>query len=134
MGYEVKAYIVDKYGIEMASVDLGKVYDEAFMGLFDDNYHISLYSMFGGMGIPEDAKEWYPNVEEIPDIKITEDKYGEELKSCSAEDMLEYLKAPESDNPNYKVLKSILKAYKKLYENGNIPYEFEGVRVVRFGY
>ena len=112
MGYESKLFIVDKYGIQFASLDMCKMgYGNGWQDLFDKPYDKGLYCNFGGMEIPDEYKEYYPNIKEIPDVVIKEDRYGNKLKYANAEDVYTWCKTHKKQMNYWMVdlLESILK-------------------------
>lgn len=129
MGYESKLYIVSKYGVEVASIDMGKMgnYDN-WNKLFKKPYKDGLYSIFGGMQIPKEKRE-FPNQEYIPDIKIVEDRYGDELTYADIDDVIAWCEKNGKQMDYYMVfvLENLLKSLVKYFG-------FEEFKVVHFGY
>ncbi len=129
MGYEVRCYIQDWGDITVGMVDIWKCYDKSFLNLFSKTYDKGLCTLFGGHYIPDKYKKYYPNIDEIPDVVITDDMYGETLKYCEAPKMLTYLsRKTEFNNRWYYALLNLLLSFKEIDEK-----EFKNYKVVKFG-
>ena len=92
MGYISHIFVLDQYGLEVARFDLGKIsYFDGFKNLFVQKFEgRGLYSLFGGMEIPEQEKKYYPNCDSLPDVAIRCDRYGDELTVASISDVYEW--------------------------------------------
>lgn len=129
MGYESKLYFKNKYGIEICNIDMCKMgYDNGWRELFKTEYEKGLYVGFGGMGLTtEQQQEW--GCEEIPDIEIHRDRYGDTLKYCDIEDLYQWCKV-HKNKMDYSMLDLLYKITKELRKKD----KYGEIVVVHFGY
>ena len=125
MGYESRVYIVNENGFyygeqdkpiceQIGMMDLCKC-DNDFLAIFKDEATHNLYESHDGV-----------------DYIISEDKYGDTLKSANIQDVIDVIK--DGDYWRTDMLKSALISIVESYKSKNLTRDFNKLKVYHFGY
>lgn len=121
MGYERKLYVVSEWDRSeladvIATVDISKIDYNTFSGLFDHDADKDIYIL-----------------ESNDDMKVTEDKYGEHIKSEHPENVLNAL-VEDYRTSHYWREKIAIDLISSVIENDTELFEDERIMIYSYGY